>query len=571
LRLMRKAVTFPLSVLFTTAVALAQQGPESNAGTDRTTGSVQERERVEMEVFVVSATRVGGRPWRYVSIPGFEMLSRCADFQTEGYIRAIMRGKTLEKMMLPDGCLTSLASPTPVILYDSGSSGNDSMSALAPSSVTYGDSPGDEIYWRDNSYGFFRWPLATYDVDTVVDCVRLSADGFNFRSGDNPIPEWVHKTFEFRLRHRVPQFPSWLIEGLIGPDGVYGRGTAVRYDAHQMPVGMNIPAARWISDSETLSVRKKVVAVIPLPLEDLFGSRNVERRNPSSVWSSEAALFVRWGMHFTPPKNIRQTALPEPDHRAAFWKLVDQATSEPVTDAMFRKCFGFGFNTLQFKLERYLPEATSELIGTRFNGEWDPSIPKPRDATEAEVARIVGDWERIKASALKTKDPGLSDLYLAEAGRTLSKPYAKGNRDPQLLGVLGLYEHVVGDDAKAREDLEAASIGNVDRPSVYQTLAELRYHDFESHLEASDGKFGAAQRKAVLDPLFAAMERPPAMSGTYRLIADVWSHSADKPALRDLAVLDEGTRLFWSDAALADSVTKLREQWGYGADVHAVP
>jgi hypothetical protein len=311
--------------------------------------------------------------------------------------------------------------------------------------------------------------------------------------------------------------------------------------------------------------------VIPLPLKDLFNPGNVEQRNPSPIWLSEAALFVRWGLFYTPPKNIGQGALPEPDHRAAFWKLVDQATTGPVTDPMFRKCFGFGFDALKFKLERYLPNAAGELIGTRFSGEWNPTVPEPRNATEVETARIVGDWERIKGSGLKTKDHGLSGLYLAEAGRMLSKPYAKGSRDPQLLGVLGLYEQVVGSDAKAQEDLEAAAIGNVARPGVYQTLAELRYREFESHPEGSDGKFSAAQEKAVLDPLFAARARPPAMAETYRLIADVWSHSADKPTLGDLAVLDEGTRLFWTDAALADSVTKLRKQWGYGADGQPVP
>ena len=566
---MHRATILPLSVLFTTAVAVAQSGSELNAGSDRAQGSFQEDGRVEMEAFVVSANRVGGRPWRYVSIPGFEILSHCADYQTKDYIRAIMRGSTLEKMMLPDGCLASLAFPTSVILYDSGSSSNNSMSPLAPSSVTYGG-PDSDIYWGDGRMSF-RWPWATYDVDTVVDCVRLSADGFDFSGDDNPIPVWVHKTFAFRLRHRVPQFPPWLFEGLIGPDGVYGRGTEVRYDAHQMPVGMIVPAARWISDSETLSVKKQVVAVIPLPMKDLFNPGDLEQRSPSSIWLSEAALFVRWGMFYTPPKNIRQTALPEPDHRAAFWKLVDQATTGPVTDAMFRKCFGFGFDALKFKLERYLPIAAGELIGTRFSGEWDPSVPEPRDATEVETARIVGDWERIKASAFKTKDPGLSDLYLAEAGRMLSKPYIKGSRDPQLLGVLGLYEHVVGDDAKALEHLEAAAVGNVDRPSVYQTLAELRYHELESHPERSGGRLSAAQEKAVLDPLLDARARPPAMPETYRFIADVWSHSADKPALGELAVLDEGTKLFWTDAALADSVAKLRLQWGYGAKAQAEP
>ena len=53
------------------------------------------------------------------------------------------------------------------------------------------------------------------------------------------------------------------------------------------------------------------------------------------------------------------------------------------------------------------------------------------------------------------------------------------------------------------------------------------------------------------------------MVETYRLAADAWSQSADKPAHENLAVLDEGMWLFWSDAELADKVAKLRAQWGY--------
>jgi hypothetical protein len=548
---MRGTVTLSLSVLFATAVALGQTDPESNAGSDRLPGSYQEAELVKMKAFVVTAARVGGRPWRYISIPGFEILSRCSDFQAEEYIRAIMRGGALEKMMLPDGCLASLSSPTAVILYDSDSPDTNSVSSVAPIPVTYG--PGDEISWGDNKSLFYT-PRPTYDVDSVVDCVRVFT---SFLGGDNSIPPWVDKTSRFRLLHRVPQFPPWFVEGLIGPDGVFSRGTEIQYDAYRMPEGLLIPTARWISDSETKSVRGKIEADIPLPMEDLFGSRHSEQQNQSTVWLSEAGLFVRWGMYYTPP---------EPDHRASFWKLVSQATTGSVTEPVFRKCFGFGFKDLKLKLGRYLPKATGELVGTRFTGDWQPRVPGPRDATEVEIARIVGDWERIKGFTLKTENPALSSLFLAEAGKMLMKPYAKGNRDPELLGVLGLYDHAVGADIKARELLEAAAIGNVVRPSVYLTLAELRYHEFQTQAEGPSGKLSAAQVKAVLDPLFATRSRSPAMLETYHLIAEVWSQSAERPSLRDLAVLDDGVKSFWTDATLAAADTKLREQWAYRAE-----
>ena len=67
----------------------------------------------------------------------------------------------------------------------------------------------------------------------------------------------------------------------------------------------------------------------------------------------------------------------------------------------------------------------------------------------------------------------------------------------------------------------------------------------------------------IIAPLLSAQGQQPAMIETYRLIADAWTHSAVRPLRGDLAVLDEGRWLFPGVAELADSVSQIRQQWGY--------
>jgi hypothetical protein len=234
---------------------------------------------------------------------------------------------------------------------------------------------------------------------------------------------------------------------------------------------------------------------------------------------------------------------------------------------MFRECFGFGYADMKSQLEGYLPAAVSQRILFVSRGlDWNQKVPKLRDATEAEIARIAGDWERIMGCSLAATNAEAGRAYLEEAGKTLMKPYDKGNRDPQLLGVLGLYEHAVGDDVKARAFLEAVAKGQVARPSVYLTLAQLRYLESEAHPDGPEEKFSSNQVAAVLTPLITAQSQSPVLEGTYLLMADTLSRGVVKPTPGQLSVLDEGVRLFWTDSTLADAVAKLRAQWGYAAN-----
>jgi hypothetical protein len=444
-----------------------------------------------------------------------------------------------------------LSAANTVILYDTKPTKTGSV---VPNPAEW--SSGDASLWGTVAHRELSTPGGRADdLDTTVRCVNLW--GVNIRTH-----LFAPSSFSFRLLRRTPWLPRWFVAGLIGPCGIYQHSLqpdAQWVDAKTGETAMTVlvPKLLWISDADTGLIRKNPAKAALLPLGEFFAQKDPHLSDAKSVWFAEAALFVRWGIYGEPDK---------PNHQTAFWKFLDRATGEPVTEDMFRECFGFGYLEMRSRLISYLPKAVDEIPRVQVGPAPEFDLPKPRIATEAEIARMVGDWERIKGVSLKTKNPVLSRQYLEEAGRTLMRAYAKGNRDPQFLGVLGLYEHAVGADSQARDFLEAAARGPIVRPSVYLTLAQLRFIEFKARPDGPDGRLGTRQIPEVLGPLSAARAQVPAMTATYRLIADAWAHSAAKPSREDLAVLDEGVRLFPPDSALADTASGLYAQWGYARE-----
>jgi hypothetical protein len=250
-----------------------------------------------------------------------------------------------------------------------------------------------------------------------------------------------------------------------------------------------------------------------------------------------------------------------------FWEFVNVTTPGPVTEEKFRSCFGFGYGGMESRLKKFLPKAVREILAKEVDIDMDtsPTVPPLRDATAAEVARIVGDWGRLQGEALKPIDPNLSRELLEEAGRELAKPYANGSRDPDFLGVLGLYDYSVGQNAEAHRLLEEAVKSHVTRPSVYLRAAQLRYSDAASHPLGVEGRLGLTQVASILEPLAVAQTQPPAMIETYLLMAEVWSKSEAKPSSHDIATLSEARRLFWTDTRLTTAIDRLCAQWGRAA------
>jgi|CZKI01.1.fsa_nt_gi hypothetical protein len=529
-----------------------------------------------MEKVIVEATAINDHrgplglfgkrnTWLYVAVPDYEILSRCDTDQTVAVARHVADSLVLDKEFVPEAYLAPLATPMSFIMFDHQPS--KAMEALIPNSIDTVDSPSFGMYHE--RFSMAAGGMDVCDSDTHCAVQNRSGMAWTFAGGGlgrGPIPTGLL----FQISQTVPALPRWYQFGFVGPCGLLRMASGSD--------SMILASATWLSEAETKKVLAEAKRTRTLPelpsIGELFRRGGAAEHNspadwPSPAWMAEAALFLRWGLYG------------EKIHRRAFEVFVERSRVEPVTESMFHECFGFGYAEMQSRLSRYLAEdgRDPELVGyetfARWRPNYDPAFPPfpdltCREATRAEVARLLGDWERMEGDAKRVSDPALSRLYFKRAGKTLNQCYEDGERDPRFLAVLGLYDVDVGATSDARNILEAATDAGVARPAAYVALAQLNLNEAEAHPAAKAGRFSAHQTAAVLKPLFAARKRWRLDVTGYLLIAGAWSHCVDKPTLLNLAALREGMELCPFDSTLILSAAKEYAQWGYTSEAEAL-
>jgi hypothetical protein len=333
---------------------------------------------------------------------------------------------------------------------------------------------------------------------------------------------------------------------------------------------------------------------------------------------AEASLFVRWGKMPVAEEGDRTSSLAHPwsasearrlneVHQKAFARFLDRSRTEPVTESVFRECFGFGYAEMQSILSEYL--VTTAQVPFALNPHamegWSPDDPVApiRKATADEIGRIVGDWLRMQAASLPGSRSAERDAYLRAASHVLERAFRDDNdlsssvrllppkdaqpepsedasqnteivgkpmvispgkiHDPRLLAVYVLYYFDIGDSTSARVLLEATVQAKTPRPAAYVALAQLNRDAALAKPTGDNGKFSPTQVAAILAPLFTAIKNWNLDVGGYRLIADTWSHSSAKPSLANLQALVDGLHRYPFDSSLLSSTAELCAQWEY--------
>jgi hypothetical protein len=383
-----------------------------------------------------------------------------------------------------------------------------------------------------------------------------------------------------RLGRCAPPLPKWVIAGLIGQmSGVFREGFVPYVSKGLFGPGWihkaTGPGTIWVSMEETKKMAEQSTFTVP-PLGDLF-SEIPPKGDAIGPWESEAALLVRWALLGPGKDNV--------DLANAFRELVRRSRQEPITEKVFRECFGYGYDKMESDLAIFL----KSIIGKPMVVDLDmPSnFPKPTlyPATADQVGRILGDWLRMEGDSLREKDPDMSRETLYFCGRTILRAYREDNglikhanlaagdqpsptplppdspstaldlptakiHDPRLLAVLGLYAQDAGSNRKAREFLSAAADANVNRPRAYFVLSELRLKQALARPEGSEGRISFSQAEASLVPLRRAL-KAGATAEIYRLMVDIWANCDGRPTEADAAELAAGTDVFPRDTELA--------------------
>jgi hypothetical protein len=365
----------------------------------------------------------------------------------------------------------------------------------------------------------------------------------------SPYEQLYREYLRLVLSRAQPRAPAWFEEGLAQ---LFMR---MEFSPTSITVGR-------VEDPNTRSLRPGMVedrdfnAALQrralLPMEELFAVPHdspTARRPLGGVWSKQAYAFVHLCLYSG-----------DPALQKGLLTFVRRLASEPPSEALFRSCFGRSYPDAQQALRAHVDFTRIKAVEFRLKkGERPVQPPEPvfRAATQGEIGRIKGDALRICGRP--------------DAARTeLRAAYLRGERDPALLAALGLEELAASKRERGRRFLEAAARGEVVRPRVYIQLARWRLEEALATRTDPAGMLSDSDLTPILQPLGIARRQPPAQFAWYLTLTEAWQHAAALPPAGQLAVLDEGVRLFPLQSAWLLEVARLKQRAGLIADAAAI-
>jgi hypothetical protein len=493
-------------------------------------------------------------PWRYAEVAGLEILSSCPERFTRDLVANHHRLHALLAELLPPALQLKMTEKRTLLFVDSAQQPSTSQEVVAQMAITAAeqDRLGDAVVPLDDGRLRRRPPPPRYSILPNLrlwdrDAQALFAVVRESEFEPNRIaltPDYV----AYILRNRLPALPPWYISGVLT---LFAR-------AKFTEDSLTLERLDWLSEAGSAALKSGPGGNRALlPLADFFAG-DLSQSDPAlgealSLWQAQAALLVHWG--------LGGRGAPR---RAALWKFAERAAVEQVTEALFQDCFGFDFATAQQELTNYLPEAMRNRLVLRPAQR--PRLPEYplRPASDVEIARIKGDWERLEIGFVRTQFPALTQKYLDQARRTLRRAYDRGSRDARLLAVLGLCEVDGGNDGGAREFLEeAAARSQALRSRAWFELARLRFTALRAQNTNTLLRLTPDQANEVLTPLLATRDQDPPLAEVYALIAEVWAACVQPPTRAQLAVLEEGVRIFPRHAELVYRTAELNVRHGF--------
>ncbi|MDP1581677.1 MAG: hypothetical protein Q8M02_15525 [Candidatus Didemnitutus sp.] len=514
-------------------------------GRARSTTEARDSSLVKLPNFEITAHRALPPPeaWRYAEIPGFEILSSGSDRETQRLLREFRLFNQALGVVWP--ALLG-GNPNPVSIVLCGRRGE--FARFTPANFSSeGEQGFASLFLRNQERSVIVVDLQTRELALSALAGFSSVGGvensgyIEVDSDTQLFREYVHSL----LARANPRLPAWLEEGLAQLlTGMKFSENSIEFarldDPDTVSVSYANTAAAGAAAAEAGDTTGLVVTASGedrafnaalartslMPLGDLFAvSRDSSiARNPiGSKWAKQSSAFIHMCLY--------QRRSP---YQQGFVKFVMRATREPVTEALFEECFGVNFKQMQLELRGYINFTSYKALtwnAPRGQGFATPAPLALRDATDAEVGRIKGE--------------ALSLAEAPEAARTeLIAPYLRGERDPQLLGALGLHEMALPHTERAQRFLEAATVGGVKRPLVYVELARLKYRAALARGATPGAEFSATERDALVQLLLTARNLPPVLPEVYEVLSDVLALCSSPPAEETMQVLYEGVARF---------------------------
>lgn len=502
---------------------------------------------VELPKFYVTDVRElpPPEPWRYTTLPGFEIISSASDRATQRLLRdfALFREALRIVWPLPE----TMDNPVLLILC-----GKDRQFAafLPPRSTGTPDVARASVFLKGRS----RDAIVINMGSPVINLLSLEGDdpasGEDLSHFSVDYNKQLYREYvRYMLSRSQPEPPAWFEEGMaqivmamkFDPKfiefGKVEEGNTVSAAAgalarmNQMAAASSgaaefdgPPAATAPAEDRDFNNALSHRAL--MPMRDLLAVPHEapEAQNPlgNNRWAKQCYAFVHLGLF---GENHR--------YQKAFTQFLIRSSREPATEAMFKECFGMSYRDMNIVLRGYIEYTNYRSKEYRIKQGQLPvpaSIPL-RDATESEVGRIKG-----QALLMAGHPNAAKNEFIA--------PYVRGERDPQLLAALGAAEHTAGHDDRARKFLLAAVAGKTSDPNAYVELARFRYADAVASPAGGNGHFSEAQAADIASLLLTARTLPPPDVATYELLADTLANRVTPPTPAEVAPLLQGVQLF---------------------------
>ncbi|MBX3737596.1 MAG: hypothetical protein KF715_12945 [Candidatus Didemnitutus sp.] len=500
---------------------------------------------VKLAPFVVQEN-ADGLSWQFASVNGFEILTLCSESLSREFVEAQARGA----LFLPESLQDGGNEPVQVVLW------GGKRSPLKPTRKRSYLESGYDFGFKSDGW-FIPNVIARSDGSAVYLSANLSAvDSYEHAA--------IHYARSLLERNR-PVTPLWLKEGLVGTWGLFPGDLGIQ-SVHQRDatgfVGKSVdlirlPCLPWPADFSPEDL---------IPWNRFFTDwqKNASMVSRDSRYCAQAGLLLRWALF-----GSRTT----PDFTRRFWMFVAHARSQPTTGMSFQAVFGIDDAQAEAELVEFARRARAEspYVAVPHLSDALPAFAHLsfRSATEGEIARLKGNFERMEMLRLRSALPQVASTYEAAARRTVARGLRKAADDPKVHELAGLLEYETGHPDAARPHLDYAFAHHAAGTPALLALARLRLADMRIGLPA-DGKLSVEALDRVLTPLFAARARKPPVLEIYQMIAEVWAQSAVAPTKRHLAVLFEGAQFFRDEPDYIVAAIELHRRHGYTAEADAL-
>ncbi|HEY4988454.1 MAG TPA: hypothetical protein VII09_01535, partial [Opitutaceae bacterium] len=436
------------------ATVLALAGRMGAADLSPANASAVESTRpMQMPPFIVEDTpsKFATWKWGYTSFPGYEVMTYCDDAVTMRFITGLSRQISILGDIAPAAFESAPSVPTALILMD-----RTQEQTIAEGMKKVMTERTGSLNTKTSGLSvhrvFFPQLLLHDSESTAINVILDDWDNYDTVVLE---PGYVRYLLELRL----PHLPAWYVDAMTT---LYAHAlflpTKVVFSPVEWPLDEVEAKASHADPSHPRALVPLNAILLTHPTSEGFDD---ESRARVRRWKAEAELFLHWVLADKSNGRIR-----------ALKRYFDLGTAGRRESA-FRECFGLGYAEAANQLSQYLPKAVNETI-TVYRDD-DVPIAGLRDATDAEYARIWGNWGLMEIEFVKDQDPLMVHPYIAQAEHTLGGAYRKGEREPRFMAVLGLHDVGMNRPDEARVVMESAAAEKVNYPAMYVELARLRF------------------------------------------------------------------------------------------------